>query len=84
MEWVLVAREELRGWGRKQKEKMREIRGWREVRQAQIMETLASREDQTAASAFVSGGVSMEHFGSGSGSGDALVKSRLSIILVSS
>ena len=56
VEWVFVAREQWRGRGRKKKEKMREIRGWREARQAQIMETLASREDQTAALEFVSGG----------------------------
>jgi hypothetical protein len=54
VEWVFVAGEELRRCGRKQKEKMRDIRGWRGARQAQIMETLASRQDQTAAAEFVS------------------------------
>ena len=42
------------GWGRKQKENIREINVWRGGRQAQMIETLVSREDQTAASAFVS------------------------------
>jgi hypothetical protein len=54
VEWVFVAGEEWMGCGRKQKEKMRDIRGCRGARQAQIMETLASREDQTAASEFAS------------------------------
>lgn len=56
VEWVFVAGDEWRGCGRKQKENMRDISGWRGARQAQIMETLASMEDQTAASEFVSGG----------------------------
>jgi hypothetical protein len=42
------------GWGRKQNEKTRDIRVCRGGRQAQIIETFASREDQTAASALVS------------------------------
>lgn len=42
------------GCGRKQNEKTREIRVCRGGRQAQIIETFASREDQTAASALVS------------------------------
>lgn len=55
VEWVFVAGEEWRGCGRKQKENMRDIRGCREARQAQITETFASMEDQTAASPLVSG-----------------------------
>jgi hypothetical protein len=42
------------GCGRKQNEKTLEIRVCRGGRQAQIIETFASREDQTAASALVS------------------------------
>ena len=89
VEWSFVAREGWRGCGRKQKEKMREIRGWRGARQAQIIETLASREDQSAASEFVSGEVSMEHVGGGGTIVgrvwmDALVKSWLSTISESS
>lgn len=45
--------EECSGTGRKQKEKTFEMKGWRGARQAQMIETFASREDQTAASAFV-------------------------------
>lgn len=48
------AGDECSGWGRKQYEKIRERRGWSGGRQTQIMEMFASREDQTAAWAFVS------------------------------
>lgn len=53
-EWGFEAGEECRGWGRKQNENTLEMRVWRGGRQAQIIETFASREDHTAASAFVS------------------------------
>lgn len=53
-EWVFEAGDECNGCGRKQKENSRDNRVWRGGRQAQMIETFASREDQTAASAFVS------------------------------
>lgn len=48
------AGEEWIGWGLKQKENILERNVCSGGRHAQIMETFASREDQTAASAFVS------------------------------
>lgn len=53
LDCAFEAGDEWRGWGRKKKEKTREMSGWRGGRQAQMMETLASMEDQTAAYAFV-------------------------------
>lgn len=53
LEWFFESGEEWRGCGRKKKEKMRDMRGCRGGRQAQMMETLLSSEDQTAALAFV-------------------------------
>ena len=50
----LEAGEECKGCGRKTKAKMRERSGCKGGRQTQIMETFASMEDQTAASAFLS------------------------------
>lgn len=51
LERFLEPGEEWSGWGRKKKEKMREMSGCRVGRQAQMMETLFSNEDQTASSA---------------------------------
>jgi hypothetical protein len=45
------------GRGRKKNEKMREKSGWSGGRQTQMMDTLASREDQRAARAFATVGV---------------------------
>ena len=54
-EWARDAGDECRGWGRKQNEKTRERRGCSGGRQTQIIEMFASREDQTAALAFIPG-----------------------------